>query len=163
MAHHQHASAPFGQLDKSSTFLDVETQRLLDEHVLAGLESLADERRMGLRRRCDNNALDVAVGQNLVYAFGTPNIRELLRDCRTTHRVGVAHPPQDAELVEVPDVVPAPVTCSDTPDAQRSHALDSNGGWSAETFLLAPFAGAMSITSRPASRTRPKRAAGRAP
>ena len=58
MVHHQHPAEPVGQVGQSLGLADGRGQRLLDQHVLAGLQAPHGEREVGRDRRGDGDRVE---------------------------------------------------------------------------------------------------------
>ena len=106
------------ELDEALAVPDVDRQRLLDEHVLAGLQRRLRHLVVGHRRRRQRHGVDRRVGQNGAEVAEEPDVRgTACLQLVSTGSLRVAERGQGAELVEVPNQVLAPVADADDGDA----------------------------------------------
>ena len=113
VAHHQDAPAIPGQADQFLRLGDIEAKRLLDEHILAGLERPLGQAVMQFRRRRDGHAGDFFVRENRLRIGARFQSGVLGAEAAKRLLVGVAEPAQHAQLMKIPRQVPPPVTGPD--------------------------------------------------
>ena len=107
---------------RRSASADIERERLLDEHVLAGFQRCARELIVQDRRRGDRNRTYVFVAQQLVPADHSRPV--FTRQPARTRLVGVANGGQGTQLSKVANYVLAPIAAADHCNARprrRAH------------------------------------------
>ena len=109
VAGHQHAVGALGGRDEVLGLGRVHRRRLLDQHVLAGLERALGQLVVRGRGRGDDDRVELVVGQHLVEVRRRPRARIAGGEALERVGRGVAEPAQVGEVVEVPREVRAPV------------------------------------------------------
>src|SRR5213594_1133823 len=104
-----------------------ETQRLLDEHVLARSQGLTDKLPVGLRRRRDGHGIYSRVAQHLVVGPDGSTVGVALPPLVKALLLRITDHRKCLEFVEVPDEVSTPVARSydrhPWPSAHLLHAF----------------------------------------
>ena len=131
MARHQDEVEFLGQGDQLRSLVGGPCERLLHQHVLAGLEGPADERVVGVRGRRDGHRLDPRVRKRGIEVALDPDAGMAAAEVIDAVVVQLAEP-HEAELGPLNDVaddVGAPVAVSD------DHGPECTLGWHCEPFL----------------------------
>ena len=104
------------QLDQLLSLAVAQGERLFHVDVLAGQQRLPGQGKVGFRGRCDHDAPDVGIGQDVGVGEAGPGKGVLLFELGQHRLVGVAEPVQRSQLMEITDEVPAPRSCADHGD-----------------------------------------------
>ena len=144
MAGHQHQVELLGERDQLGGLVGGAGQRLLDQHVLAGLERAADQVVVGVRRGGDRHRFDPRVGERRVEVALDPDAGMAAAEVFGAAFVLLAEPHQ-AELRALDDVaddVRSPVAVAD------DHGADCSCWVHAAPFLLRTTHGVLTRIER---------------
>ena len=128
VAGHEHEVALLGERDELVDLGRGHRGRLLDEHVLAGLERGLRELVVGRDRRRDDDGVELRVGEHLLEVVGPARLRIARRgtpSCLPVRRI--AEPGELGEVGEVPREVLPPLAQARLADADASQLPDLVG------------------------------------
>ena len=114
---HQHALLLPRQRDERRALVDVQRERLFDEHVLAAAQEILGKFGMLCGRRGDRNG---EIGRHVLATADNAHVRIRLLRGRLTRRIGVADHRQRAERVQIAGDIAAP--------GSEPHERDLDGG-----------------------------------
>jgi hypothetical protein len=120
VADHENPACPFGEVDQLSALGDVQTERLLDQDIFAGLERAAHKAAMSLRGGRDDDAFERIVAEKVLDALSVLGSWVLLGYLVQDLGSDIANPGQGSDIIEIPDEVATPVPAPDTADAGSS-------------------------------------------
>ena len=111
----------FGQADEGCAFVVGQRQGLFDEAVFAGIEGLRGQGVVLGGRSGDDDGLDCGIGEKCIEIIGDGGVRVVFGHLLADGAGLVADGLENAELMEVPDEVLAPVAGADEGDVFFSH------------------------------------------